>query len=75
MLMGYAKVSAQGDYTPPPALYAKAAYATLIKTRADIVRDAGWALARAATIAVNCMFSLICLHAMPCTLACLAHTM
>lgn len=53
MLMGYARVSAQGDYTPPPPGYAKAAYATLIKTRADIVRDAGWALARATTIAVR----------------------
>lgn len=53
MLMGYARVSAQGDYTHPPSGYAKAAYATLIKSQADIVRDAGWALARATTIAVS----------------------
>lgn len=50
--MRYAKISAEGDYQPPPPANAKAAYATMVYVRATIVEDAGWVLARATTIAV-----------------------
>lgn len=52
MMMRYAKISAEGDYMPPPPANAKAAYATMVYVRATIVEDAGWILARATTIAV-----------------------
>ena len=52
-MMRYAKISAEGDYQPPPPANAKAAYATMVYVRATIVEDAGWVLARAATIAVS----------------------
>lgn len=52
MMMRYAKISAEGDYQPPPPANAKAAYATMVYVRATIVEDAGWVLARATTIAV-----------------------
>ena len=51
--MRYAKISAEGDYMPPPPANAKAAYATMVYVRATIVEDAGWVLARATTIAVS----------------------
>lgn len=53
MMMRYAKISAEGDYQPPPPANAKAAYATMVYVRATIVEDAGWVLARATTIAVR----------------------
>jgi len=53
MLMRYASVSEDGAYRPPPAANAKAAYATMVYVRADIVRNAGGVLARAATIATR----------------------
>ncbi len=55
MLMRYAKVTAEGKYVPPPAANAKASYATMVYVRATIVEDAGWYLAKAATIAVRFM--------------------
>ena len=54
MLMRYAKVSPDGAYTPPPAENSKASYSTMVYVRATIVEDAGWHLARAATISVSC---------------------
>jgi len=53
MLMRFAKVTPEGKYIPPPPANAKAAYATMVYVRATIVEDAGWVLARAATIAVR----------------------
>jgi acyl-CoA oxidase len=53
MLMRYSSVDPQGKYTPPPAANAKAAYATMVYVRADIVRNAGGVMARAATIATR----------------------
>ena len=53
MLMRYAKVSPNGAYTPPPAENSKASYSTMVYVRATIVEDAGWHLARAATISVS----------------------
>jgi acyl-CoA oxidase len=53
MLMRYSSVSAEGKYTPPPQANAKAAYATMVYVRADIVRNAGGVMARAATIATR----------------------
>ena len=53
MLMKYAKVSEDGSYTPPPASNSKASYSTMVYVRATIVEDAGWHLARAATISVS----------------------
>ena len=53
MLMRFAKMSPEGQYTPPPPQNAKASYATLVYVRATIVEDAGWYLARATTIAVR----------------------
>ena len=54
MLMRYAKVSPDGAYTPPPAENSKASYSTMVYVRSTIVEDAGWHLARAATISVSC---------------------
>ena len=51
--MKYAKVSRDGQYTPPPASNSKASYSTMVYVRATIVEDAGWHLARAATISVS----------------------
>ena len=59
MMMRYANISPEGDYTPPPPANAKAAYATMVYVRATIVEDAGWILARATTIAV-CSNSMAC---------------
>lgn len=53
MLMKYAKVSREGKYTPPPPSNSKASYSTMVYVRATIVEDAGWHLARAATISVS----------------------
>lgn len=53
MLMKYAKVSRDGTYSPPPASNAKASYSTMVYVRSTIVEDAGWHLARAATISVS----------------------
>jgi acyl-CoA oxidase len=53
MLMRYASVDEQGQYKPPPAANAKAAYATMVYVRADIVRNAGGVMARAATISTR----------------------
>ena len=53
MLMRFAKVTPSGDYVPPPKDFAKASYATLILARMDIVKWAGWHLAKAATIATR----------------------
>lgn len=53
MLMRFAKLSPDGQYTPPPPANAKASYATLVYVRATIVEDAGWYLARSVTIAVS----------------------
>ena len=51
--MRFAQVTPEGEYKPPPPENAKAAYATMVYVRATIVEDAGWVLARAATIAVS----------------------
>ena len=53
MLMKYAKVSKDGTYSPPPASNSKASYSTMVYVRSTIVEDAGWHLARAATISVS----------------------
>ena len=53
MLMRFAKVSEDGQYTPPPPDNQKASYATMVYVRATIVRDAGDFLGRAATIATR----------------------
>jgi acyl-CoA oxidase len=53
MLMKYASVSPDGTYNPPPASNAKASYATMVFVRATIVEEAGWVLARSATIATR----------------------
>ena len=53
MLMKYASVSPDGTYSPPPASNAKASYATMVFVRATIVEEAGWVLARSATIATR----------------------
>ena len=67
--MRYSKVTADGTYVPPPAANAKASYATMVYVRATIVEDAGWYLAKAATIAVR-LFQvhehLQCLHSESC---------
>lgn len=59
-MMRYAKISAEGEYMPPPPANAKAAYATMVYVRATIVEDAGWVLARATTIAVCTLSSNMC---------------
>lgn len=51
--MRFAKMSPEGQYTPPPAENAKASYATLVYVRATIVEEAGLYLARSVTIAVS----------------------
>ena len=53
MLARYARVEADGAYTPPPPGNEKASYATMVFVRATIVEEAGWVLARAATIATR----------------------
>ena len=53
MLMKYASISPDGTYTPPPPSNAKASYATMVFVRATIVEEAGWVLARSATIATR----------------------
>ena len=53
MLMKYASITPEGAYTPPPPSNAKASYATMVLVRATIVEEAGWVLARAATIATR----------------------
>ena len=53
MLMKYASVSPDGTYSPPPPSNAKASYATMVFVRATIVEEAGWVLARSATIATR----------------------
>ena len=63
MMMRYANITAEGDYTPPPPANAKAAYATMVYVRATIVEDAGWILARATTIAVSISKTCACLLA------------
>ena len=62
MMMRYANISPEGDYTPPPPANAKAAYATMVYVRATIVEDAGWILARATTIAVRNMLATLTQH-------------
>ena len=67
--MRYSKVTADGTYVPPPAANAKASYATMVYVRATIVEDAGWYLAKAATIAVRPFqihAHLQCLHSECC---------
>ena len=51
--MKYAKVSADGTYTPPPPSNSKASYSTMVYVRSTIVEETGWHLAKAATIAVS----------------------
>ncbi|BDA40509.1 Peroxisomal acyl-coenzyme A oxidase 1 [Coccomyxa sp. Obi] len=53
MLMRFSKVTAEGEYVPPPPSNQKASYATMVYVRATIVEGAGWALARSVTIAVR----------------------
>jgi acyl-CoA oxidase len=53
MLSRFASVAPDGAYTPPPPGNEKASYATMVFVRATIVEEAGWVLARAATIAVR----------------------
>jgi hypothetical protein len=54
MLMRFAKVTAAGEYVPPPPANAKASYSAMVYVRATIVEDAGEYLSRAVTIAVRC---------------------
>jgi len=51
MLMRYAKVSPDGQYTKPP--HAKIAYGTMISVRAFLVRGAARDLAKGVTIAIR----------------------
>jgi len=53
MMMRFSKVSPEGQYIPPPPANAKASYATMLYVRADIVKNAGGVLAKAATIATR----------------------
>ncbi|KAI8467455.1 MAG: acyl-CoA dehydrogenase/oxidase C-terminal [Monoraphidium minutum] len=53
MMMRYSQVTPEGAFVPPPPANAKASYATMLYVRADIVRNAGWFLGRATTIAVR----------------------
>ena len=53
MLMRFARVSPEGEYVAPPPSNAKSSYATLVYVRATIVEEAGWYLAKSATIAVR----------------------
>lgn len=49
----FSKVTPEGTYVPPPPANAKASYATMLFVRADIVRNSGGVLSKAATIAVR----------------------
>lgn len=70
MLQRFAQVTPEGEYRPPPPENAKAAYATMVYVRATIVEDAGWVLARAATIAVSDPFlSVMLLQLFDCVAA------
>lgn len=51
MLMKYAKVAPNGEYTKPP--HSKLAYGTMLYVRAGMVRDAATALSKAVTIATR----------------------
>ncbi|KAI9480635.1 MAG: acyl-CoA dehydrogenase/oxidase C-terminal [Benjaminiella poitrasii] len=51
MLMKFAKVTKEGQYTPP--VHNKLSYGSMVKLRVDIVTDAGWKLAKATTIAIR----------------------
>lgn len=51
MLMKFAQVSRDGKYTP--AIHSKISYGSMVKLRVGIVSDAGWRLAKAATIATR----------------------
>lgn len=51
--MRFAKVTPEGKYIPPPPANSKASYATMLYVRADIVKNAGGVLAKAATIATR----------------------
>ena len=51
--MRFAKVTAEGEYVPPPPANSKASFSTMTYVRATIVEDAGEYLARAVTIAVS----------------------
>ncbi|RKP06830.1 acyl-CoA dehydrogenase/oxidase [Thamnocephalis sphaerospora] len=51
MLAKFAHVSKDGVYVSPP--HAKVGYAGMLLLRVSLARDAGWALARAATIAIR----------------------
>ena len=51
--MRFAKVTAEGEYIPPPPANSKASYATMMFVRATIVTDSGKFLSMATTIAVR----------------------
>lgn len=51
MLMRYARVDRQGNYSKPP--HSKIGYATMVLIRASIVGDSGLNLAKAVTIALR----------------------
>ncbi|KAI9250228.1 acyl-CoA dehydrogenase/oxidase C-terminal [Phascolomyces articulosus] len=51
MLMRFAKVSKDGEYSPP--VHSKLSYGSMVKLRVGILSDAGWRLAKASTIAVR----------------------
>lgn len=53
MMMRFAKVTPEGKYMPPPPANSKASYATMLFVRADIVRNSGGVLSKAATIATR----------------------
>uniref|UniRef100_A0A383WBN6 Acyl-coenzyme A oxidase n=2 Tax=Tetradesmus obliquus TaxID=3088 RepID=A0A383WBN6_TETOB len=53
MMSRFSKVTPEGSYVPPPPANAKASYATMLFVRADIVRNSGGVLSKAATIAVR----------------------
>lgn len=53
MMMRFSRVTPEGAYVPPPPANSKASYATMLYVRADIVRNAGYYLGRATTIAVR----------------------
>ncbi|GBF98378.1 peroxisomal acyl-coenzyme A oxidase [Raphidocelis subcapitata] len=53
MMQRFSRVTPEGVYVPPPPANAKASYATMLYVRADIVRNAGYFLGRATTIAVR----------------------
>ncbi|KAL1496296.1 hypothetical protein AB1Y20_016258 [Prymnesium parvum] len=53
LLMRFATLSADGEYTPPAPSHAKLGYLTMLHVRAALVRSCGACLARALTIAVR----------------------